>query len=647
MKASPGFIVAISPSPYSQHLIKWTQKTAVEQNLPWVAVYIQTSKELTNEENTLLKKNIQLVKDLGGELLSSMDDNVPLAIMRIARQRTISHIVVGKPLGYKSSGIMNKTNIIDTLISISGEIDIFVISEQSVRPEKRKSVSVFIRNLLSGNKIEYFHVILWLLIIIIINLYLIRYISYLSVGFIFLAAVAVVSSYYKKGPVLLFASISAVLWNFLFIKPRFTIYIDHLEDLFMFLMYFITAFIIGNLTTKLRLKEIFLRKREKNLEELYMMGKILNESNNLDEILDKSTALLRNIFNAKISVFLIPDNDTLSLLPRRGNDFTFPENEREAILYCFENKKPSGKNTSIMSGSKYHYIPLHNHSIQAGVLAIDYNDKSGLSIEQENLLFALVSQITSALERDEFIKTQQKIKLAEESERLYQILLNSVSHELRTPITTISTSANGLVDEKLAQNEEVRKIFATDIIESSDRLNRIVDNLLGSLRIKSEKIILNLEWYDISELASHVQGKLHNLLKNHNFIVKIDNSIPTLKFDFTLMEQLLTNLIYNAILYTPQGSEIQLNIEADQNMIYISVIDNGPGIPDDEKDKVFQKFYRVKSIKKGGLGLGLSICKEIAEIHKGSINVTTGSAGGAHFTVTLPLQQSTVHGELQ
>lgn len=647
MKASPGFLVAISPSPYSQHLIKWTQKTAVEQNLPWVAVYIQTSKELTNKENNLLKKNIQLVKDLGGELLSSMDDNVPRGIMRVARQHTISHIVVGKPLGYKSSRIMNKTNIIDTLINISGEIDIFVISEQSVRPRKRKSISSIISNLASGNKIEYVYVTLWLLILIIINLYLIRYISYLSVGFIFLTAVAVVSSYYKKGPVLFFASISAALWNFLFIEPQFTIYIDHLEDLFMFLMYFITAFIIGNLTTKLRLKEIFLRKREKNLEELYMMGTILNESNNLDEILDKSTALLRNIFNAKISVLLIHDNDNLSLLPRVGNDFTFPENEREAILYCFENKKPTGKNTSVMSGSKYHYIPLHNHSIQAGVLAIDYNDKSGLSIEQENLLFALVSQITSALERDEFIKTQQKIKLAEESERLYQILLNSVSHELRTPITTISTSANGLIDEKLAQNEDVRKIFATDIIESSDRLNRIVDNLLGSLRIKSEKIILNLEWYDISELASHVQGKLHNLLKNHNFIVTIDNSIPMLKFDFTLMEQLLTNLIYNAILYTPQGSEIQLNIKAGQNMIYISVIDNGPGIPDDEKDKVFQKFYRAKSIKKGGLGLGLSICKEIAEIHKGSISVKSGSAGGAHFTVTLPLQQSTVHGELQ
>lgn len=322
-----------------------------------------------------------------------------------------------------------------------------------------------------------------------------------------------------------------------------------------------------------------------------MMGIILNESNNLYEILDKSTALLKNIFNVKFSVFLIHDNNNPLLQPREGNDFTFPENEREAILYCFENKKPSGKNTIVMSGSKYHYIPLHNHSIQAGVMAIDYNDKSGLPIEQENLLFALVSQITSALERDEFIKTQQKINIAEESERLYQILLNSVSHELRTPITTISTSANGLIDEKLAQNEDVRKIFATDIIESSDRLNRIVDNLLGSLRIKSEKIILNLEWYDISELASHVHGKLHNLFKNHIFIVKIDNSIPMLKFDFTLMEQLLKNLIYNAILYTPPGSEIQLNIEADQNMIYISVIDNGPGIPDDETQ--IRRFLKI------------------------------------------------------
>ncbi|MBN2080409.1 MAG: DUF4118 domain-containing protein [Spirochaetes bacterium] len=612
-----------------------------------MAVYIQTSKELADDENNLLKKNIQLVKDLGGVLVSSMDDNIPQGIMRVARQHAISHIVVGKPLGYSSSGIMNKTNIIDTLINISGEIDIFVISEQSVRPKKRKGLSILSRTLLSGKKIEYLYATLWLLILIVINLYLISYISYLSVGFIFLAAVAVVSSYYKKGTVLYFASISAVLWNFLFIKPRYTIYIDHLEDLFMFLMYFITAFIVGNLTTKLRLKEIFLRKREKNLEELYMMGKILNESNHLDEILDKSTTLLRNIFDAKIAVFLVDDRHGVSFQSRTGNDFIFPENERDVILWCFENRKPSGRNTGVMSRSKYHYIPLHNHAIQAGVMAIDYTNKSGLSIEQENLLSALVSQITSALERDEFIKTQQKIKLAEESERLYQILLNSVSHELRTPITTIATSASGLIDEKLSENEEVRKIFATDIIESSDRLNRIVDNLLGSLRIESEKITLNLEWYDISELASHVRGKLDAILNNHDFTVHIDNSMPMLKFDFMLMEQLLTNLVYNAILYTPSGSKIQLNIEAAGNMIYISVIDNGPGIPDEEKDKIFDKFYRAKKNKKGGMGLGLSICKEISEIHGGTISVTTGINRGAHFTAKLPLQQSTIHGELK
>ncbi len=643
----PGFLVAISPSPYSRYLIQWTRKTALEQKAPWLAVYIQKVRELSAGENESLKKNMKLVNDLGAELIISLDDDVPGGIIRVARQHNVAHIVIGKPLGYKSSVFFKAADIIGELIKQSGEIDIFVVSEQSIRPVKQKLVPRLVSWFGAGSLREYTLVSFWMACLIGINLLLASYISYLSIGFIFLAAVAVVSSVYRRGPVLFFTALSAVLWNFMFIRPRFTFFIDHLEDILMFLMYFITAFIIGNLTTRLRVKESFLRKREKNLEELYQMSKMLNRTNGLDEIIRESTEFLRGVFSIEASAFFRNNDGTLSLHPFEGGDFKLSEKERDAALWCFENGKPAGEGTDSPITSACRHIPFLVQNIPAGVLAFKFKGGTSLSIEQENLLSALVSQISTAIERYEYHRTRQKIEIAEESEKLYRILLNSISHELRTPITTISTAAGGLTDRNLGENADVRTIFANDIIEASDRLNRIVDNLLGSLRIESQRITLNLEWYDISELVGAVYRKLEKQLKTHSFSSHIEKDLPMVKFDFVLMDQLLTNLLYNAVLHTRPGSEITLGIGLRGDILFITVDDNGTGVPEDEREKIFGKFYRKKTGKSGGLGLGLAICREIAEIHRGTIHVENNERGGARFMVELPLQQSDLRGELR
>lgn len=645
-KTAPVYLVAISPSPYSQYLIRWTRKKAFEQRVPWLAVYIQSNSELSEEEQNLLNYNMKLVNELGAEIIVSMDDDITKGIIRVAQQHNISHIVIGKPLGYTPSGAFTTNNIIDTLIRESGEIDIFVVSEHTYRPEKKRFFARFAAWFGKGSIQEYALVTLWLVLLVAFNLFLDIFISYLSVGFIFLAAVSIISSLYRRGPVLYFASLSAVLWNFLFLQPRFTLFIDHLEDLLMFLMYFITAVIIGNLTTRLRVKEAFLRNREKNLEELYQMSKILNEAGTLDDIITRTILFLRKTLSIKTAIFLKDEDDNLSPRPHEGGDFALSGEEWSEALWCFKNQKPAGRSTRTFVAAQYYYIPLMHQSDPAGVLVIDSKGKTDFTVEQKNLLTTLVSQVSTAIERYYHHRTQHRIKLAEDSEKLYQILLNSISHELRTPITTITTSANGLLDRDLRENPEVRNIFTNDIIEASERLNRIVDNLLGSLRIESNRITLNSDWYDISELVSTVQNKLDKLMRDHLFKVEISRDIPMVKFDFNLMEQLLTNLLYNALLYTPAGSRILLTIQSKNQTIIMSVIDNGPGIHENERNRIFNKFYRSKNAKAGGLGLGLSICREIAEIHGGAVHVESNDQGGASFVVTLPLEQSEIRGAL-
>jgi len=646
MMKSSGYVVAISASPYSEYLIKWTNKKALEQDVRWYAVHIQKD-DAKFEDNENLKRNMNLVVDLGGELITTFDDDIADGIIRVAHHNAISHIVIGKPLGYKATGLFKNKSIIDSLIRKSGELDIFVISEHHVRPVKKLHLRHIIENINYNSVKEYLLVTLILVLLVIPNLYLNRYISYFSIGFILLSAVSVISSIFHRGAVLYFAAMSAVLWNFLFLYPHYTFFIAKLEDLLMFLMYFFTAFIIGNLTTRLRKREFFLRRREKVLEDLYRMSRILNSSDDRNEIIENSITFLHETFSLEFAFILVDEQKRLSPSVYPCSDFILEESDMEIAQWCFNSGRAAGSNTDVYTGSNYHFMPMTVRSQVIGICVIkETTGRSNLlTLDKKNLLFTLFSQISSAIERYELNKSRQIIRLAEESEKMYQILLNSVSHELRTPITTITNAGNGLTDTVLSKNDEIRQIFINDIIESSDRLNRVVDNLLGSLKIESCRLTPNLEWYDISDLVNEVIKKLAGFLSQHDFQYSIAPSIQMVKFDFSLMDQMLTNILYNAVLYTPSGSRIYLSIEQKDDLTIIIVSDNGPGISESDKNNVFKKFYRSKNNKKGGLGLGLSICREIAEIHRGTITLADDCAPGSRFIVSLPLEQSTLRGE--
>ncbi|HBE02431.1 MAG: hypothetical protein A2096_16855 [Spirochaetes bacterium GWF1_41_5] len=494
---------------------------------------------------------------------------------------------------------------------------------------------------------EYFLLLLSIIFITLINLFLRKHVSYLSIGLIYLAAVSIISPFFTRRPVLLFSGLSAILWNFLFIPPRYTIMIGRLEDLFMFLMYFISAIITGHLTSQLKTNEIFLRNKETKLQELYRLSGILNETNSLEDIIQKACAYLRKAFSVRISIFLADENSSILQTPFPGGDFQITGDECVYLKRCFNKQLTCGKYIDTSQAAKNYYIPLKSQDKVFGVMAVDYLNSFNCSAEHAGQLAVLAGQIATAIGRNELTRIRQKVQIAEESEKLYQILLNSVSHELRTPITSISTAAAAFIDKNLFKNYQTRQILALDIIEAAERLNRLVDNLLGTLRIESGKIKLNLEWYDINELAAVVRKKIDKFAARHRFIVKISKKMPLLKFDFFLMEQLLSNLLHNAVLYTPPKSKICLQIINLPSAVEIAVSDNGPGIPEKDHGKIFEKFYRASGAKTGGLGLGLSICREIAEIHRGTICVANKPAGGCIFTVRLPLKKSGIRGKLR
>lgn len=237
-------------------------------------------------------------------------------------------------------------------------------------------------------------------------------------------------------------------------------------------------------------------------------------------------------------------------------------------------------------------------------------------------------------------KESQKKEEKANTLKLYNTLLNSLSHELRTPIATIIGATDNLLMNAKKLTEKNKVNLLSEISVASLRLNQQVENLLNMSRLESGFIKPKKDWCDINELIYASIKPLEENLKQHSIQVQIKDNLPLFRLDAGLMEQVLHNLIYNAIIYTPVNSEINICADCMNNSCIIIVQDNGKGFPPKEIAKAFDKFYRLKDSQTGGTGLGLSIAKGFVEAHNGTILLENCLSGGAKFTINIPAETS-------
>lgn len=264
-----------------------------------------------------------------------------------------------------------------------------------------------------------------------------------------------------------------------------------------------------------------------------------------------------------------------------------------------------------------------------------YSLEDGLMFAMYFIVTLLNGVFSARIRRAEELARQKEERA--NAAKLYDTIFNSLSHELRTPIASIlGASDNLLINSRLS--EELKQNLYTEISASSERLNRLVDNLLNMSRLDSGFLQPKLDWCDLGELFAAVTRGLEKELKNHLLEVEVPDELPLFKLDFGLMEQVLTNILYNASLYTPPGGKICLLGKLADNQCIITVKDKGPGLKPADIDHVFEKFYRPKEARTGGLGLGLSIAKGFTEAHGGTISVENAADGGAVFTLRIPTE---------
>lgn len=261
------------------------------------------------------------------------------------------------------------------------------------------------------------------------------------------------------------------------------------------------------------------------------------------------------------------------------------------------------------------------------------------------LMYFVVALVNAVLtfkirKQEKMIREKQK---KENAIKLYNTLLNSLSHELRTPISTIIGATDVLKENGTQLSPEQNEKLLTEIEAAGLRLNSQVDNLLNMSRLESGILHLKKDWCNINELVFSILRKVNEIKSPHKITFIPNEALPFFKVDEALVYQALHNIVHNAVLYTPENSDILITVSFENGHCKIEVLDNGKGFPEQEIPLVFDKFYRLPNSRAGGTGLGLSISKGFIHAHEGDITLENRTTGGAHFTITFPAETSYIN----
>jgi len=487
---------------------------------------------------------------------------------------------------------------------------------------------------------DYLYTILSLILITSINVFLNSYIGYRSVGYLYLMTVIGVGFRSTFGPILLSAFSGVFIWNFFFIPPKFTFHIAAPEDRMMCLAFIFVGLLSGYLARNTKRREKLLILRENSTRSLYNLLSAFSKATSTEEICILAKNSIESLFNSKICIILSINEERLNH-KFIGRNFV-EEKDYALAQLSLKNKKAVGWTTAIFSEAKCLCIPIiATHKKIGVILFYPQNIEKKLTFEEESLLNNICLQLSNTVEHFILQNENQEIHLFKESEKLHQTLLNSVSHEMRIPLTTIQGNIDALQNEKVQSDPSKIKLIHQDLIESCQRLNQVIENLLDMNRLNSGFLNLKMEYIDAHELVKTVI----ELTKNKDHKIFINNLAQNLIVfcDVKLIEHALLNLLLNAINYSPFNSEINIEIDKVENYFILRVKDQGQGIPEDKFDLIFNKFYRLPGSPTGGVGLGLSIVKGIIDAHRGVIKISNRlDQTGAIFEIQIPWKQAEI-----
>jgi two-component system sensor histidine kinase KdpD len=632
---SERLLVCVGPSPLSARVIRSARRMAAAQHGQWMAVSVETP-NLARKAALQVRRNLQLADRLGAETEELSGESVVDEILAFAAQHNISRIVIGKPSLPRWREWL-RGSIIDELIRRSGEIDIHVVKgeaeSQKLNVEDPKPAL---------RKIAWFSYVKALAVVMGCTLVawgLFPYFFPANLAMIFLVGVVYIALRMGTGPSVMASILAPLLFNFFFTQPYYSFAISDTQYLLTFFVLLGLSLLISGLSNRVRRQTQAARMRYMRTVALYFMSRHLATTAKVDAMASFAARHLADVFGCPAAILLPNSSGRLSVLASHGDMPLESVNEQAAADWVRQHRKWAGRGTDTLPACQGLYVPLTASDHAIGVIGLRLVDELALvDPDQQHLLETFASQISLALQRAHLAEEAQAARIDAESQRMRNALLSSVSHDLRTPLATIAGASSLLAEQSETLTSDVRRELAESIYEESDRLNRLVTNLLDITRLESGAVQLKREWQPLEEVIGAVLRRLEKKRASHPIQLQVPANLPLVPIDSLLIQQVFLNLLENAMKYSSDGSPISLAASASKEGVLVEVADRGSGLERDDCQRVFEKFYRSSQQQStGGVGLGLTVCRGIVEAHGGRIWAENRPDGGASFKFTIPL----------
>ena len=625
-------LVGIDGDGQAERLVRHASRVAERRHLPWSVVHVDTGGPRDEERLGNLQAAQQLAERLGGEVVNLRAGEVASTLIAHARERRASLILVGRSRQRLRRRWRFGQGLAERLLAAGKGLEISVLDTEvelaPARPRARESLAWR----------DYLLAPLATAVASSAALGLAHFIQLPNISLVFLAAVLVVAVHSSLGPALLCAGLSFLAYNLLFIEPLLSLKIARQQDVLTLLFFLLMAGLTGNLASRQRRQLQALRQTQTETTAL------LDLSRKLTVATDRQA-----VFSAATQQFSLWQEIEISLQSRdrdgvwkveAGVQRLLTEQERAAADWSWQQLQPSGLGTGTLPGGRWWWWPLAGEEGPLAMLGVAPKNERPLSPEQRRLIAALGQPLAQALERAQLAADLEAARLHGQTEELRSALLASVSHDLRTPLTAM----RGSIDSLLALGEQIPLADRRELLEGTrdeaERLDRYIQNLLDMTRLGHGGLKLARDWVAPADIVASAVQRLRPVLAPLQVELQAPAELPLLYAHAALIEQALVNVLENAARFSPAQGRLRVSIASDEGELRFAVSDQGPGIPQAEREKIFDMFYTAARGDRGGqgTGLGLAICQGMVGAHGGKVTVGEGLDGrGATLTLHLPL----------
>lgn len=632
-------LVCVGPSPTSAKVIRSARNLASSLNAEWIAVAVEepASRRMTEEDRHRLNKNLELAESLGAETAVLSGYDVAEEILKYAGDRNVTKIVIGKPDRKRQLWGVSGT-VVDRLLARSGDIDVYVVRGfgelTRVAPSERGGGAT--------QPLQYLSAMGIILLATGLAMGLRRLgLSEANIVMTILMGVAVAAFWLGLGPAILASVAGVLLFNFFFAVPYHSLDVYNPGYLYTFAVMLATALGVSMLAHRVRHQARAARQTQRRTESLYQLSRRLVAAAGMADLIVAAQRQIGEVFDAEALVLLPDEANNVGVRFGGVPPFLLDSHELAAAQWVYEHAQAAGRGTETLPTVEGFYMPLLSQDGPVGVLALRLRgQRDRLPSDQRQLLETFAAQLAISIQRERLHEQARLIQIEMETERARSNLLSSVSHDLRTPLAVIAGTSSSLLDGSNHFDEQTRQELTETIQEESTRLSQLVENLLYMTRLESGATKVRKEWQPLDEVIGSAIARVRQSSPDADLQASIPSDSPQVPIDGVLIEQVLINLIDNAIRYGGPSGKIEIRATAGRSEAVVQVLDHGPGIPRGQERHIFEKFVRAgpSGANNRGAGLGLAICDAIVRAHGGRIEAFNRPEGGACLRFTLPIE---------